>query len=164
VNPSNQFREYTRLLERKLNMINADDCSCCEVNALQCHILVEIGRCPGSSLKDIATIVEVDKSVASRAVEDLVKHDMVLRKPSKVDRRWVELELTVKGNERFQKIETDMNHKFQAILEAIPQDKRDTVMEALELYIDACSRILEEKENDNTGNDGNRLGSCSKNL
>ncbi len=150
MNQSNQFREYTRLLERKLNMINTDDCSCCEVNALQCHILVEIGRCPGSSLKDIAMIVEVDKSVASRAVEDLVKREMVLRKPSKSDRRWVELELTDKGYERFQKIETDMNQKFQTVLDAIPQDKRDTVIESLKLYIEACDNVLEEKENDNT--------------
>ncbi|MDO4189900.1 MAG: MarR family winged helix-turn-helix transcriptional regulator, partial [Lachnospiraceae bacterium] len=58
-------------------------------------------------------------------------------KPSKEDRRYVVLNLTDKGNERFNKIEQDMDQKFKTILDKIPDDKRSQVIESLRLYNEA---------------------------
>lgn len=142
-----RFRENTRRLERKLAAVNQADCCCFGISTLQCYILVEIGRNPGISLKELAQIVKVDKSGVSRAVEDLVQKDYIERESSKKDRRWIVLRLKEKGKLHYQKIETDMNIKFQKILEAIPKEKQMIVIEMLELFRNACESV-EENEND----------------
>ena len=132
------FRENTRRLEMNLGNINKSDCCCCGISDTQCFILVEIGRKPDISVKELDGILRLDKSGISRMVEELVKKEFVERKPSKEDRRYVVLNLTVKGSERFNQIENNMNIKFKSILDRIPEEKRNQVIEALELYNVAC--------------------------
>jgi DNA-binding MarR family transcriptional regulator len=69
----------------------------------------------------------------------------VARKPSATDRRFVTLNLLPKGQKRFEKIEHDMYDRFKSILEQIPEDKREQVVEALKLYNEAC-RMVEDKD------------------
>ena len=132
------FREDTGRLEMNLGNINKSDCCCCGISDTQCFILVEIGRKPDISVKELAGILRLDKSGISRMVEELVQKEFVERKPSKEDRRYVVLNLTVKGSERFNQIENNMNIKFKSILDRIPEEKRNQVIEALELYNVAC--------------------------
>lgn len=142
-----QFREYTRQLECHLGNINSADCCCCSVNKTQCFLLVEIGRKPGISVKELADILRIDKSGVSRFVEDLVQKKFVERKPSTEDRRFVTLNLLPKGQERFEKIEHDMYYKFKEVLEQIPEDKQEQVVEALKIYNEACL-VVENNSND----------------
>ena len=132
------FRENTRRLEMNLGNINKSDCCCCGISDTQCFILVEIGRKPDISVKELAGILRLDKSGISRMVEELVQKEFVERKPSKEDRRYVVLNLTVIGSERFNQIENNMNIKFKSILDRITEEKRNQVIEALELYNVAC--------------------------
>ncbi len=136
-----QFREHTRQLECHLDNINNADCCCGGINKTQCFLIVEIGRKPGISVKELAEIVRIDKSGVSRLVEDLVKNEYVTRQPSATDRRFVTLNLLPKGQERFEKIENDMYYKFKEILEQIPEDKRIQVIESLKIYNDACMMV-----------------------
>ena len=117
------FRENIRRLEMNLGNINKSDCCCCGISDTQCFILVEIGRKPDISVKELAGILRLDKSGISRMVEELVQKEFVERKPSKEDRRYVVLNLTVKGSERFNQIENNMNIKFKSILDRIPEEK-----------------------------------------
>ena len=140
-----QFREYTRQLECHLGYMNQADCCCCGVSQTQCFLIVEIGRKPGISVKELAEILRTDKSAISRSVEELVQKGFVERKPSKEDRRYVELSLLPKGQERFEKIEHDMYIKFKDVWDRIPTEKREQVLESLKLYNEACLAI-EEKQ------------------
>jgi len=135
-----QFREYTRQLECHLGNMNQSDCCCCGVSTTQCFMIVEIGRKPGISVKELAEILRMDKSGVSRAVEELVQKGFVERKPAKEDRRYVVLTLLPKGQERFEKIENDMYLKFKAVLEQISEEKREQVVDALRLYNEACMK------------------------
>jgi len=136
-----QFREYTRQLECHFGNINSADCCCGSVNKTQCFLIVEIGRKPGISVKELAEILHIDKSGVSRLVEDLVQKEYVERKPSTEDRRFVTLYLLPKGQKRFEKIEHDMYYRFEKILEQIPEHKREQVMESLRLYNEACMAV-----------------------
>lgn len=136
-----QFREYTRQLECHLENINSVDYRCCNVNKTQCFLIVEIGRKSGISVKELADILRIDKSGVSRVVEDLVRKEFVERKPSAEDRRFVTLTLLPKGRERFDKIERDMYYKFKEVLEQIPKDRREQVVEALKIYNEACLAV-----------------------
>ena len=134
------FREYTRELERNLENMNQSDCCQCNVNTLQCFLVVEIGRQPGICIKDLAQSLKLDKSGISRAIEELVQKGFVLREPSKKDRRCVILTLTKDGETRFNQIENDMDKKFKEVFSYIDKDKQDMVLEALQLYNDACKK------------------------
>ena len=142
-----EFREQTRQLECHLGNINRSDCCCCSVNKAQCFLIVEIGRKPGISVKELAEILRIDQSGVSRSVEDLVKKEFVERKTSPEDRRYVTLHLLSKGQERFEKIERDMYEKFKMVLEQIPKEKQEQVVEALKLYNEACM-VVEDNCND----------------
>ena len=135
-----RFREYTRQLECHLGNMNQSDCCCCGVSTTQCFMIVEIGRKPGLSVKELAEILRMDKSGVSRAVEELVQKGFVERNPSKEDRRYVVLTLLPKGQERFEKIEHDMYINFKEVLEQIPEEKREQVIESLRLYNEACTK------------------------
>lgn len=139
------FREYTRQLECHLGYMNQADCCCCGVSQAQCFLIVEIGRKPGISVKELAEILRTDKSSISRSVEELVQKGFVERRPSREDRRYVELRLLQKGQERFEKIEHDMYFKFKEVWDRIPTEKQGQVLEALKLYNEACL-ATEEKE------------------
>lgn len=135
------FRENTRNLEMNLSSINRTDCCCCQVTDTQCFVLVEIGRKANISVKELSKILKLDKSGISRTVEELVQKGFVERKPSKEDRRFAVLNLTKEGTDRFNKIENDMNQRFKAILDKIPEEKRKQVIEALQIYnaaFEAC--------------------------
>lgn len=147
------FREYTRQLEIQLGNINKTDCCCCNVTTSQCFVIVEVGRHPGISVKELSTILHMDKSSVSRIVDELVRKEYIERKSSEVDRRWVVLNLLPKGQQHFEKIEYDMDLKFKEIFHQIPEEKQEQVIEALQLYIAACDR-LEEKENDQRNETG----------
>ena len=138
------FREYTRELECHLAAMNQSDCCQCGINESQCFLVVEIGRKPGISVKELAEIVGLDKSGISRGVEELVRKGFVNRETSKEDRRSVELTLTDSGNARFEKIENDMNLKFRKVLFNIDADQRDQVLEALRIYNEACRKAEQE--------------------
>lgn len=132
------FRECTRELERNLDNMNSTDCCQCSVTTSQCFIVVEIGRDPGISVKELASVLKLDKSAVSRAVEELVQKGFVIREPSKTDRRRVVLSLTEEGEARFKKIEKDMYEKFKKVFSRIPKDKREQVIEALQILNVAC--------------------------
>ena len=102
MNQAKQLREKTRILECHLGNINKTDSCCCGISEPECFVLVEIGRKPNISVKELAEILRLDKSGVSRTVEELVQKDYVERKPSTEDRRFVVLNLTLKGKERFE--------------------------------------------------------------
>ena len=142
-----QFREYTRELECHLDNINQTDCCQCSVSKAECFLIVEIGRKPGISIKELAGILKVDKSGVSRNVEELVKKGFVTREPSRTDRRCVVLKLTENGNARFEKIEKDMYIEFKKVFSMIKKSDQDKGLEALRIYNEACRKV-EDRENE----------------
>ena len=136
-----QLREYTRELECHLDNINQADCCQCGVGKAECFLIVEIGRKPGISIKELAGILKVDKSGVSRSVEELVKKGFVTREPSETDRRYVVLKLTESGYVRFEKIEKDMYIEFKKVFSMIGKSDQDKVLEALRIYNEACRKV-----------------------
>lgn len=131
------LRNVIRLLERKLGILDMVESSCCGVTFAQCHAIVEIGRVGTISLNDLADMLGLDKSTMSRTINNLVNNDLVLREIDPEDRRFVKIGLTEKGSKAFQEIEAGMNNYFNRIYLAIPETKRDQVLESLEILLSA---------------------------
>jgi len=137
VDSSQRLRETTRLLIRKLGFLERDGAICCGITLTQCHAMIETGRKEQISVNELAELLNLDKSTVSRTVDQLVNNGIMLREADQEDRRFVKLKLTVKGEELFKNIEQRMEVYFSEILHAVPEGKREQVIESLQIFVDA---------------------------
>ncbi len=128
-----RLRECVRLLTRKLGLLEKSEASCCGVTLSQCHAMVEIGRAGSISVNDLANMLGLDKSTMSRAVNNLVEMDLVTREPVPENRRCLCIGLTTKGQTLFSEIESGMEQYYRDVYDALPEDKREQVLESLEI-------------------------------
>lgn len=132
---SDNLRETLRILVRNLGILDKSDASCCGVTMTQCHAIVEIGRAKKISLIDLSDLLELEKSTMSRTINTLVDEGYVTREVDSSNRRYVSIQLTDKGLEVFQNIEDSMHQYYSNIFQSIPEDKRDQVLESLEILV-----------------------------
>lgn len=137
VDSSQRLRETTRLLIRKLGVLERSEAICCGITLTQCHVIVETGRKKQISVNELSELLNLDKSTVSRTVEQLVTQDIILREPDPNDRRYVILQLTSKGDRLFIEIEERMEAYFAEMLALIPEEKREQVIESLQLFSEA---------------------------
>lgn len=131
------LRELIRILVRDLGVLEKSDASCCGVSLAQCHAIVEIGRKEKISLVDLASLLGLDKSTMSRTINNLVESDLVLRDLDMENRRYVIIQLTEKGSSVFRNIEESMDVYYMSIFNSIPENKRNQVLESLQLLKEA---------------------------
>lgn len=138
-----EFRENIRLLERALGLLKPDSSIwlCKNITLAQCHALIEIGRKSDITLKDLAGTLQLDTSTTSRAVDALVKKGYVNRIQSQVDRRSIILSLTEEGNNIYGGIEQNMSEQYRQVLDQIPVDQRENVVDSLKLMIHAFNHV-----------------------
>lgn len=136
---SKKLRETIRLLERKLGMLDDLQLSCCGITFAQCHAIVEIGRVGTLSLNDLADILGIDKSTTSRTINNLVNDGLVFRDLDTEDRRFVRIGLTPGGQEIYERIEETMRLYFDKVYGSLPENKRQQVLESLDLLLTALS-------------------------
>lgn len=137
VDSSQRLREMTRLLIRKLGFLESGGAICCGITLTQCHTIIETGRKQQISVNELAELLNLDKSTVSRTVDQLVNNGIMLREADQEDRRFVKLKLTGKGEELFKNIEQRMEVYFSEILNAVPEGKREQVIESLQIFVDA---------------------------
>lgn len=139
-NDLSQLREKIRLLERKLGVLEDVQMSCCGITMAQCHALVEIGRAKRLSLNELADKLNLDNSSMSRTVNNLVNKGFVQRDIDPQDRRYVTITQTEVGRNAYESIETGMEDYFLKIYELIPAERREQVLESLDLLLNAIDK------------------------
>jgi DNA-binding MarR family transcriptional regulator len=134
------IRELLQLLVRRFGILQKDGAQCCGITVIQSHILYELHKRPNISLNDLSQILAVDTSTLSRQVQNLVESDYVNRIPDPKDRRYVLLSLTEKGERQYKEISQQMEQYVQSIMKFIPIEKREQVLESLDLLSNAISQ------------------------
>ena len=140
------LREKLRQLERKLDDRFRSDSGCCGLTLAQCHTLLEIGNKGEISLVELASRLSLDTSTLSRTINGLVILGLVNRLANEKDRRYISISLTDQGRKVFDEIEKTFNDYFSSVLELIPVEKREVVVESISLFSDAL-----RKYNDSAG-------------
>lgn len=135
-----ELREFIRKLERKLGILDEKEMSCCGITMAQCHALVEIGRADRISLNRLAEMLNLENSTMSRTVNNLVNNELVKRDIDPQDRRYVNISLTENGSKTYGSIEASMDLYFRNVYNAIPEDKREQVIESLQQLLDAFDK------------------------
>ena len=106
------------------------------VSVAEAHGLMELARGGPLVQKEIASRLRLEKSTVSRLVGMLEGRGWVERSRSPKDGRAVELRLTREGSRTAEGIAEARREKFARVLEAIPEEERESVLESM--------RILEE--------------------
>ena len=134
------LRELIRIVVRHLGILEKNDATCCGVSLAQCHAIVEIGRNEIVSLGDLANTLGLDKSTMSRTTNNLVESELVNRDLDQENRRYVNIQLTEKGQTVFKTIEESMSEYYEGIFNMIPEEKRVQVLESLTILKEAVEK------------------------
>jgi DNA-binding MarR family transcriptional regulator len=106
------------------------------VSVAEAHALMELSRGEPLVQKELASRLRLEKSTVSRLMGMLEGRGWVERSRSPEDGRALELRLTEAGKRTAEGIAEARRAKFARVLEAIPEEERESVLESM--------RILEE--------------------
>ena len=134
------FREILRVFERELDRQNNSSC-CCGVTLSQCHVLMELSKTDHISLNQLANRLVVDKSAASRTVEQLVSKQMVSRSIPQKDRRTTMLSLTRNGTQVCRQINEGNDDYYHKALQAIPAGDLIVFLRSFEAIVSTMSKM-----------------------
>lgn len=130
-------------LVRAMQLLEKSEVGCCGVTLSQCHLLMEVSRRKEgeTSLSELATALELDLSTVSRVADGLVRRGLLKRETDPRDRRRLALFLTNTGRELVEAINQGINEYVREILNQIPMEKRQVVLEGLDLFVEAANKL-----------------------
>ena len=135
-----KFREILRIFERELESQNNSSC-CCGVTISQCHTLMELSKTDNIGLNQLSEQLSIDKSAASRTVENLVTKKMVERSIPKENRRTTKLKLTQTGLTVCQQINNGNDDYYSKALGAIPSENLTVFLRTFENMVSHMSKL-----------------------
>ena len=114
---------------------------CEDVTFTQFIILDEVAKKESLKMLDLHQILAVDKSTTTRLVNPLVRQGLVKRETSDHDSRAVNLRLTPAGGKVHRKVWLCLEGFVSAIEGQISEKKRESVYDAVKLFIDAVKKV-----------------------
>jgi DNA-binding MarR family transcriptional regulator/GNAT superfamily N-acetyltransferase len=133
-----ELREFSRKLVRELGFMRntlADS----DLAPSAVHAVIEIGAMPGIQARDLANILRLDKSNASRQIAKLEASGLVTRKASSGDGRSSELYLTASGQKLRTKIDGFATDQVSHALRRLAPADQQVLVKSLSLYADALA-------------------------
>jgi len=120
---------------------------CLSMGKMECNLLyhlssVEEPQC----MNDLSVALGVSHSRITRIVDNLVYKKYVHRFPSTRDRRSWLAELTPEGETANEESVNEFLGIQLDILEELPEDKIETILESVSLYIDSYKKALKKKK------------------
>jgi len=134
------FRHKLRILERAITKNLSEETSCCGVTLSQCHTLLELSENTNFPAVKLAEVLELDKSTLSRTIESLHKKKLITRTEDESDRRFYLLNLTDEGKKSVSMINTSCDTFYTRLLENVPDDKRESVIESVIILAEAFKK------------------------
>ncbi len=142
--PTLKLAYLTSSLVRKLRLLERQEMACCGVPVSQAMVLQALHKGGGSlRMGDVAALLGVVQSTATRLVEPLVEQKCVRRETAPEDGRVVMIALTPKGQRWAEEALAGSLRWSEEVLGRIPEAQRPEVLEALEALVgavdDCCS-------------------------
>lgn len=103
-------------------------------------LLAQVGAC---RMTDLADVLRVDRSTATRAVDRLVESGLAERRRSAGDARVVEVVLTAEGRRRHDALVARRRDAMAHILAGFSGDERRTLADLLERLVAGVDRFVE---------------------
>ena len=149
-------RKHSRQLVRELDVVKGSfhNTGC---TLTQCHVLYELGVNKSLHLMQLADLLLIDKSNASRAVKKLLAMGLVASKKVASDNRQKLFSLTASGKKVLNSTIKIAQRQVESAFENLDHDQRETVIQGLNLFSEALRKarlqsefeIRKIKKNDN---------------
>jgi DNA-binding MarR family transcriptional regulator len=131
------FRKNLRQLEREIGYSMASETGCCGVTLAQCHLLLEVEERSQTSITELTSTLELDKSTLSRTVDGACKAGLLNRDADPSSRRQQVISLTDEGRRKADRINTLCDGSYSRLFDFVPPDKRSAVVEAVAILAEA---------------------------
>lgn len=137
---SKQLREQSRHLVRQLGML---DKACGEIALppIQAHTLIELAQTP-LTVSQLAHTLNIDKSNASRSINNLQKSALIETLPHPDDKRSLIASLTPEGKNNLEQLNRQQDLFYNSVLERLSENEISRISEGIALYLKA----LEQKQ------------------
>jgi len=132
------IRSASREMVRQLGLLN-NHFSSIGSNS-QCHALVELDSCGVMNLGQLSTILNLDKSTASRLVTQLCEKGICEIQPDEHDRRNKLISLTKKGSKLVNEIHREADLQVKLALNMMSNEEQAVVLNGLTVYAKALKR------------------------
>ena len=140
-----EFRAALTEAYQRFNALQRGEKRCFGVTMSQCMTLELLHQGDHLMGRDLAERLGLDTTTVTRVVDVLVRDGLVRRvRDEKGDRRRIFVSLTARGRGLAEKLEGCADAYCQRILARIPASKRDDVMSALRLLVQAIDELPAE--------------------
>ncbi|CAI2547570.1 hypothetical protein AKUH4B507X_00210 [Apilactobacillus kunkeei] len=109
--------------------------------------LVRIGENPGIILQDLCELICVDKTTGSRAVNNLVKASLVVKKTEKTNKKNQLLYLTTKGEELYKVVARENEYSNNVALKGFTEEEKTIFNRLLDKAKDNIYKDWQEVKN-----------------
>jgi DNA-binding MarR family transcriptional regulator/GNAT superfamily N-acetyltransferase len=140
-----ELREFSRKLVRELGFMRSTLADS-DLAPSAVHAILEIGATPGIQARDLAHLLRLDKSNASRQVAKLETSGLIERMASSDDARSSELYLTKAGQQLRKKIDKFATDQVSSALRKLAPSDQQSLVRALSLYASALEQDNDAKE------------------
>jgi len=134
-----ELREFSRKLVRELGFMRSTLADS-GLAPSAVHAILEVGATPGIQVRDLAHLLRLDKSNASRQVAKLESAGLIMRTASSDDARSSELYLTKTGQQLRKKIDKFATDQVSSALRKLAPSDQQSVVRALSLYAGALKQ------------------------
>ena len=129
---ASQLRRLSRQLIRQLGLLDAA-CGNQPLSPVQAHTMIELGQ-NNYSIKQLAELLNIDKSNASRAVSHLVEKGFAKTTANPKDNRSLVAQLTASGKKQLVKLDNQQNQQFNEIMAQLPTAQISQIEQSLSQY------------------------------
>ncbi|MCF7858536.1 MAG: MarR family transcriptional regulator [Candidatus Cloacimonetes bacterium] len=120
---------------------------CIKLGRMECDLLNYLNQSGEAACMNVlADKLQVSYSRITRIVDTLVDKELVIRYPSKKDRRSWLGEITALGKSTIENTIIDFLDLQEDVLNRLPKDKINEIYDMINLYIDAYEQALDSKE------------------
>lgn len=128
-----RFARAIQIVARGLGRISRERARTGEITPQQAETLQLIAEKGAVSTSQLAIILGIDPSTASRNLAGLEKAGFVARKKGADDGRQTDIRLTPRGKRAAESAASGAAQAFAALLERLPRGERQRVTDALEI-------------------------------
>jgi DNA-binding MarR family transcriptional regulator len=136
------MRQSFQAITRSFGLLNKICCSVdgVDVSAIQSHILYEIDSNNRPSMQQVADLLGIDIATFSRQIQTLVKMELVVKIPSKEDKRASNLALTEKGDKIAKGIDKQVNAYLEEIFSQMSDYEREVIQRSIKHLAGAMTK------------------------
>ena len=134
-----RFTDALVAISRHFGVLERDTVCCGSVTVPQCVALQRLHGSP-AGVSTLADYLGKSTSATTRLVDGLESQGWLERRPDPDDGRRVELVLTDSGNEQATELRGATEETVQQLLDYIPDDRQEDVVDALEILEEAIAR------------------------